>query len=407
MRFFKHFSAIATIQKQIYLDYASRTPLDKAMLDRMPAIDPSYLGANPSAIHARGVALRSTLAAARTRVAKVFGAHDDEIIFTSCATESDNLALGGAIRACMADGMSANEICVYSSAFEHAAIKETVAAFERGGVKHIVMDTPETIVEPRDIVVLEGMKAVIVSVLYVHNEIGTVQPIATIAKRIRFLRKQHPAVRFVFHTDATQAPAHFPLDAQHLGVDLMTIGTTKLYCANGVGILYKKRSVKLVPLLYGGGQEFGLRPGTEPVALIDECSRALQYAQKIREHETNRVRELQTYFESEVKKISPMIKISAEHVHRTAHISHVAFPNFDSELMVLELDARGVAVSAKSACEYEQENQSAIVEKLYGTQWGAVRFSFGRMTRRRDIDAAVKAMRAVFEKYKKVPQPNH
>jgi cysteine desulfurase len=264
----------------------------------------------------------------------------------------------------------------------------------------ITLPTTNGVVSASHITIPEGIRVLIVSIMYVNNEIGTVQPIKEIAKRIRKLRKDNPEVSIVFHTDATQAPLHHNLRVDQLGVDLMTLGATKLYTHKGVGVLYKKRSINLVPIVRGGGQERGLRPGTEPTELIHTFAHALAYAQNISEKETARIKELQTYFETQLKEHIPEAYITAESEVRTPHITHVAIKGMDSELMVIELDARGIAVSAKSACKNEEDQESPIVEQIYGTGYGAVRFSFGRMTTKKDIDSAVRSLHAVIQKYR-------
>jgi cysteine desulfurase len=218
--------------------------------------------------------------------------------------------------------------------------------------------------------------------------------------RVRKLRKEYPDKTILFHTDATQAPLYFNLRVDQLGVDMMTLGATKLYTHKGVGVLYKKRNVNLAPILRGGGQEKGLRPGTEPVELIHNFAHALAYAQERREEEAKRITDLQTYFEATLVQERP-VHITAKGSPRSPHISHVAIKDFDSELLVIELDAKGIAVSAKSVCKNEEDQESSIVESIYGKGWGAVRFSFGRKTREGELDRTVRALKKIFDKYKK------
>jgi cysteine desulfurase len=403
MRFFKHFVQILKGKSRTYLDYASSTPVDAKFLRylrrQLPHVSDDVFAANPSALHREGVAARRVIDAARARVARVLDAHADEIIFTSGATESDNLAIVGTLTQWIADGIDPKDIVIFSSELEHAAVVEAIVPFVERGAQHNSFPIGEGVIDAKGILVPEHAKAVLITVMYVSNEIGTVQPIAEIAKRVRKLRKLYPETIFVLHTDATQAPAHVPLRVATLGVDLMTLGATKLYCHKGIGVLFKKRSLKLQPMMHGGGQERGLRPGTEPVQLIHEFSYALEYAALIREEETKRIQELQTYFESELKRHFPNIKITAEKLSRSPHITHVGVSDFDSELLVIELDARGIAVSAKSACKNDNDDESGIVEKLYGKNYGAIRFSFGRMTARSDLKHGLKALKAVLLKY--------
>jgi cysteine desulfurase len=165
-------------------------------------------------------------------------------------------------------------------------------------------------------------------------------------------------------------------------------------------MLFKKRTIKLSPIIYGGGQELGLRPGTEPVELIHKFAHALSYAQAQYERAHNETLELQNYFENKVKKEFPQIVVTGEG-ERSPHVTHLVVPNIDSELLVLEFDARGIAVSSKSACKNDQDQDSGIMNLLYPNQnLGAVRISYGRKTTKRELDKTIKALGEVLKKYK-------
>jgi len=428
MPFFKHIFKKTQVQfrwaRRVYLDVASSTPVDRSMQKTFPKIPSSIRGVNPSALHKEGVALRRVIGDARTLVAKTLEVHADEIIFTASATESDNLAVFGVVRHWIKQGVELASIAVMTTSIEHAAVEESAHRLMQDGVRHITLPIDDGVVNPKHIVLPQGITHMLVSVMYVNNEIGTVQPISEIAKRIRKIRKEFPDAVIVFHTDATQAPLHYTLRVPTLGVDMMTLGATKLYTPKGVGVLYKKRNLALVPLLFGGGQEFGLRPGTESVELIHSFAHSLKWASTMREKETERVRLLQQYFETQIRNRFQHIRVTAQLLPRTPHITHLAVKDFDSELLVIELDARGIAVSAKSACKNDlpapasslrsegrlapvvreqagEDGESPVVENLYGKGWGAVRFSFGRTTTKRDLDYAVKALASIFQKYKK------
>lgn len=384
-------------KNRIYLDHASSTPVDRKMIRSFPSIAKSPLWANPSALHKEGVALKRVLENARTCAAKAIGAGTDEIIFTSNASESDNLALIGLINSFLEKGLKGSEIMVYTSPFEHAAVTETLSHLKK---EIRIFSLPyEDGIDIKSIIVPETTKAVIVSVMFVQNEIGMVQPIKEVAKHIRKLRKEYPDVTILFHTDATQAPLFYDLNVLRLGVDLMTLGATKLYCSKGVGMLYKKRGVSLVPIMYGGGQEMGLRPGTEPVELIHTFAHALSYAQSHRERAGQKITLLQNYFESKVKEMVPFIRITSAG-ERAPHISHIVIPRIDSELLVLELDARGVAVSSKSACKNEEDGESELLSLVYPNEKvGAIRISYGRTTTKQDLRKAIMALQSVLKKY--------
>lgn len=394
--FFKRLTNL--LHPRVYLDYASATPLDARMMRKTPRLSRAVLGANPSALHREGVEARRAINDARARIAGILHAHADEIIVTSGATESDNLALAGTLNRWITEGAAPETIAVVASELEHAAVSETIAAVPR--VFRIVLPAPEGVVDIKGLQFTPTITKVLISVMYVNNEIGTEQPIRDIAKAIRRIRKDRPDLEIIFHVDATQAPLHNCLNVAQLGVDLMTLGATKLYTHKGIGVLYKKRTSKLLPIMHGGGQEYGLRPGTESVELIHSFVHALAYAQSIREQETTRVRALQRYFEEKVVVEIPEAMITAQDKPRTPHISHVAIPNFDSELLVIELDAHGIAVSAKSACKNEEGNESPIVEMLYGKNVGAIRFSLGRQTTKKHLTKTIRALKNVVNKYK-------
>ncbi len=394
--FFKRF--LQNIQGRVYLDFASSTPVDFRMLRGVPTIPAEYSGANPSALHKEGVGLRKVLTNARAVAATAIGAHTDEIIFTSNATESDNIALHGYVRAAITRGVPASSIALYTSPFEHAAVLETASQIHPDlRVCSLVQESGYVV--PKAITIPDDVAVVLISVLYIQNEIGAVQPIREIAKQIRALRKNYPDKEILFHVDATQAPLTHDLHVLRLGVDMLTLGATKLYCHKGVGLLFKRRGVTIAPLLFGGGQEQGIRPGTEAVALIHEFAYALSYAQSRREQTHRRFSVLQSFFEKKLKEKIPQVRIFSEG-DRASHITHIGVPDFDSELLVLELDARGIAVSAKSACKNEEDEQSAVLSLLYpGQTIGAIRVSFGRRTTKKDLLRCVRALVSVMKKY--------
>lgn len=394
--FFKHFSP----KSRIYLDFASSTPVDHEMIARFKSIPKSIEMANPSALHKEGVLLKRVLTEARERVAKVLQAHKDEIVFTSNASESDNLAIAGSTKFFLSQGISPSEIIIFTSPFEHSAVSETITHLDKQ-IKVSILPTEGGVIIPQKINLEKPFKVIIITTMFVQNEIGTVQPIKEIAKQIRKLRKEYSDTQIIFHTDATQAPLFYDLNVARLGVDMMTLGATKLYCPKGVGVLYKRRGINLVPIFYGGGQEMGMRPGTEPVELIDTFSQALEYAQNNKETASEKITTLRNYFEKRLKESFVGIRISGEGCERSAHISHIVVPYIDSELLVLELDARGVALSSKSACMNDEDQDSSILNLLYPNEKvGAIRVSYGRKTTKKQLDKTISAIKLVLKKYR-------
>jgi cysteine desulfurase len=352
--------------KRIYLDYASLTPVDKRVLGTIKKYQSLDYG-NPSALYASGVAAKKALDEARLRVAKVIHAHPDEIVFTGSGTEANNLAIFG---------VGEGQIIV--SDIEHSSIREI--AKERG-----VVFIP---VDKNGIVDLEILKKSIttetklVSMVMVNNEIGTIEPLQEIAKITRHFRKQNNSIYPLFHTDACQAPCVLPVHVEKLGVDMLTLDSHKIYGPRGVGMLYIRRGLKLNPIIYGGGQEKGLRSGTENIPGIAGFAHALELADKMRDKEVARLAELKEYFIQGLLKINSKIIINGENT--SPHILNISIPGIDNEFFVLQLDARGIECSTKSAC-LKDEDESYVLQSMGGDSKTSIRFSFGRQTTKKDL----------------------
>ncbi len=389
MKFFKN------TQNRIYLDYASSTPIDVKILERY-AILLRDLYANPHGLHKEGVFSLEALESARARIATCINALPREIFFVSSATESDNLALLGLVRAVRSNPVSKSfkDMHVLVSSIEHAGVIEAVKQLEKEGV--IVEYIPVTEKGVIDLDLFKKMlrpTTVLVSVMFVNNEIGTVQPIAEITKIVRHAIKHNRTTGpFPYvHTDASQACNYLSLDVQKLGVDLLTFSSGKLYGPKGVGFLFKKRHVYLEPLMFGGGQEQGIRASTENVPAIVAASYAVELAQSLVSKEYERVSHLKHILISELKKCTPQIIIHGDEGAEYSIPGIVSFsiPNVDSDMIVLYLDAQGFAVSSKSACHADLDEVSHVLRAMYGDRalsiGGTVRVSLGRATTQKDI----------------------
>ncbi len=376
--------------KKIYLDYASSALPDSA---------------NPGAFHELGVQEKNKLEEARGIVAKILHAHEDEIIFTSGATESNNLAILGFSKG-----------HIVTTNIEHASVLETCK--HKGDVTLVEVEK-NGIVDPKKIKKALRPDTVLVSVMYANNEIGTIQPIREIAKEIRHYNKKYPYPTspysrgrrkegVIFHTDATQAVNYLPINVEKLGVDLMSFNSAKIYGPKGVGVLFKRKNVPLAPLMRGGNQEFGFRPGTENVALALGLARALQMTEKIKEKEVKRLTELRNYFLSELEH-SHILKnvgmiLNGDREHRLPNNVNITIPNIPSDLLVIELSAKGVMASAKSACKSGDGKASHVLQainKKIKEEDGSIRFSLGRQTTKSDIDYTVKSLSQILTKLKK------
>ncbi len=391
--------------KRVYLDYASLTPVDKRV-ERVVAdyakTERKGIYANPSSIYAAGVEAKKVLEQARASVAKFLNAHADEIIFTSGGTESNGLALEGAGRAFRHAGNEKPHLII--SAIEHSSVIEIAAMMEKHGC-----EVTRLSVDHSGMVSLDELKKSIrpntfmVSIMTVNNEIGVMQPMREIAKIIRHARTNITKSAYpLFHTDAAQAALYYDLNVEKLGADLITLDSIKIYGPRGIGALYIKRGTLIEQIMYGGGQEKGLRSGTENIAGISGFAKALEIAAEEREEETKRIAGLRDYFIEKLKTKFPKLIVHGVHIpgdaeKRIANNINVTLNDADHEFFLLQLDVRGVVCSTKSAC-LRDEDESYVIRALSKNTAGnsskkvpqSLRFSLGRSTKKKDIDYALK-----------------
>ena len=411
--------------KTIYLDYASATPLDKSIAKKICLIE-SKLFANPSAIHKEGVESRKAIDDARTKTAQLLYAHSDEIVFTSSGTEGNALAILGVINNYELQSNNQQDRVlphIITTEIEHPSILENCKILETSK-KAVVTYLPineRGIVDPKDVRDALTENTVLVSVMYANNEIGTVQPIREIAKEIRHFRKMRNSslvagkqewVYPLFHTDACQAVNYLPIEnIEKLGVDLLSFNSSKIYGPKGVGVLYKKRGTQIAAIYQGGGQEFGLRSGTENVAGIVGIAKAFELACKIKEKESNRLIKIRDYGIEKLLELSKTseceIILNGDRVNRLPNNINVSILGISSELLVIELDAKGIQVSAKSACKSDEPDESYVISALRKAQNiqshnvdGSLRISLGRETKKGDIDVLFNTLKEILEKYR-------
>ena len=321
----------------IYLDYAAATPVRREVKTAMDKAENCF--ANPGSKHDGGRTAKELLEDARKKVRCVLNANEkDKIIFTSSGTESVNLALKGIA---FANKTKGNHII--TSKIEHKAVLETCKYLEnqRFSVTYLDVDIYGR-VDPKEIEKAITPKTILISIMYVNNEIGSIQPVKDIAA----ICSRH---KILFHTDACQA-GNLNLDVQELGVDLLTLNSNKMYGPKGAGLLYVKEGVALQPLIHGGGQESGLRAGTENVSAIVGFSKALELTQSEKERENKRLKELQEYFISQIQKIIPNTHLNGLAAERAPNNVHISFEGVDAETVLSYLDQEGICASAGSAC---------------------------------------------------------
>jgi len=426
--------------KKIYLDYSAATPINPKVAKKISYYQEKFF-ANPSAIYKSGVEGRLIIEDSRRKIATLINAHSDEIIFTGSGTESDSLALLGLITnyesASSADKLEINKEKseykiphIITTNIEHPAVLENCKLLEklnRAEVTYIPVGE-NGIINPKDIKDALKENTILVSVMYANNEIGTVQPIEEIAKEIRHFKKtviKRASPRTVLgdiypflHTDASQAMNYlFVENIEKLGVDLMTFNGSKIYGPKGIGVLYKKRGINLNSLYAGGGQEFGLRSGTENVALIGGVAEALEEVLKIKDKEVARLTKIRDYgidklFSLE-KESGYKIILNGDKEIRLPNNINISISGISSELLVIELDARGIEVSEKSACHSSDENSSHVIKAIRktcnrkkGTDGGSIRISLGQQTSKKDIDYLVSSLSKILKKYQKWTSQN-
>ena len=369
--------------KRIYLDNAAATPVSATALRAVVEATKKFPG-NPSGIHKEGRSARAVLETARASVAESVSARPDEIVFTSSATEANNLAITGTVRAC---GIAKPRIIV--SAIEHASVLELARTFESAGmqVDYLPVDS-RGLIDTKELRKLITPETALVSIMYANNEIGTIEPIIDITKEIRHARKMNGSAYPYFHTDASQAGNYLDINVLRLGVDLMTVSSGKTYGPRGIGALFVKRGVNLHSQMYGGEHEGGRRPGTEAVALACGFAEALEEAQKMSVKERKRVAILRDTLAMKILKKVSGASVNGSLEHSLPNILNISFEGVESEALVLYLDASGIAVSGKSACKSSDGGPShvilAIGEANEGES-GAIRFSLGREINSEDI----------------------
>lgn len=358
---------------------------------------------------------------ARKTCADFLKAHHNEIFFTASGTEANNLIILGVFRKALSEGVKKPHII--TTVIEHPSVLEVCAYVERSGgeVTYVpVMDNG--IVDPREIKKALKPSTVLISVMYANNEIGTIQPIRDIAKLVRHYKKvsgrgtgeQVPSETVpatttgrggklarqshypYFHTDASQAVQYCEMNALLLGVDFLTMDSSKIYAPKGTGLAYVKRGIKIESLVFGGGQENGLRAGTENVFGIIALAEALKIVEKMREKEGKRQAVLRDYLFSKILKDFPLATVNGDLKNRLPNNVNVCFPNLDAEYTVFQLDAHGIACSSVTSCKNLSEDSSSYVVEAIGKPECAkssLRFTLGRGTTKDEINYLLKTLK--------------
>jgi len=359
----------------IYLDYAAATPMDPAVYAAMqPYATDNFF--NPSATYLAAQTVRRDMEAARGRVAHWLGARPTEVIFTAGGTEANNLAIRGVLEQYPDSNLVVSTI-------EHESV---LAAAHQYDCREAAV-TPAGIVDVDALVNCVDDKTVLISVMYANNEVGTVQPVREIARRLDDVRRARKAVGnarpLYLHTDAAQAAAYLDLHTARLGVDLMTINAGKIYGPKQAGALFVASNVHLQPQVFGGGQERGMRSGTENVMGAIGLATALDIVQERRHDEAQRLQRLQQLFITELHQILPDAVVNGSRKHRLPNNVHITIPGADNERLIFQLDDAGILCAAGSACSASNDDPSHVLRAMGVSDNDArasLRFTMGRQT---------------------------
>ncbi len=416
------FPLIKKPKKVIYLDYAATTPVDPRVQKVMRPFENEVFG-NPSSLYRQGREAAESINASRGDIANILGVSRNEIIFTAGGTESINLAIFGAVRGCLQNYKNnLKKIHLITSAIEHPAVLESVRELQRQGAQLTVVD-----VDSEGFIQLDKLfesirpETVLISVMHANNEIGTIQPIAEIGKRlakINSTRFQEGLPKILFHTDACQTAGVLDVRPGLLGVDLLSANGSKMYGPKQTGFLYVRAGVVVSPLIFGGGQEYNKRSGTENVAGIVGLAKAFVLANKEQKKENKRQETLRDYCIQKLNKKIPGIILNGPRSNAAVSLKnqnaasmrlpnniHFSIPGVDGEALLLYLDSYCVAVSTGSACSSASNDPSHVLLAIGRTTKearGSLRITLGKFTKKSDLEYLIKLLPELVAELQKV-----
>lgn len=387
----KYFSEILK-KKKIFLDYASTTPVSKEVSAVMKEAEKFFY--NPSALYADAISVKEKISDAKKSIAEILNSQKDNIIFTSGGTESNNVALLGTFEKYKSENFKPHLV---TTKIEHPAILEVCKEIERRGGEVTYLDVGENgIVSLNKIREAIKENTVLVSVMYANNEIGTIQPIKEIGRVVKEFRRQSGNSYPYFHTDACQAGLYLTLDTLKQNVDLMTLDGIKMYGPRGAGILFKRSNIDIEPVIYGGGQQSGLRSGTENLSAIVGMAKCLETAEVLKEKESARLKEIRDYAISKILKEFPKASLNGDLEQRLPNNINICFPGIDAEFITISLGVHGFCVSYSSSCRTLKEDSSSYVLDAIGKKdcsLSSLRFTLGRESKSSQIDLLVETLK--------------
>ncbi len=391
---------------KIYLDHSATTPVDPEVYEAMKPYFTTNFG-NAGSLHSFGLEAKKAVDEARKAIARFLGCDPTEIVFTSGGSESDNLAIRG-IASHITRHVSGGEKSkphIITSAFEHKAVLDTVKSLEKAGGIEATYIKPGAggVIKVEDVKNAIRDNTALVSIMYVNNEIGTIQPIREIGKLISERRKAK-GERIYFHTDAVQAAEYLPMNVNDLNVDLLTMAAHKIYGPKGVGLLYVRKGTPIMPEITGGGQERGVRAGTENVAGIIGFAKAVRLIANVK-YQMSNVKLLRDRLIDGILSTIPDSILNGNRAKLAPHIANISFVNAEGESILLNLDFLGIAVSTGSACTSRTLEPSHVLtsmgippEKAHGS----IRFSLGQETTDEEINKVLEVLPDIIKRLRQM-----
>lgn len=383
--------------KQVYLDYSATTPVKEEVLNEMIPYFTQHFG-NASSLYTIGLESKAALDKARKQVADLIGAAPAEVFFTGCGSEADNWAVFGTC-----DKLKEKGNHIITTKIEHHAMLHTCAFLEKNGYEVTYLGVDEKgLVDPAEFEAAITDKTILASIMFVNNEVGTVEPI----KELAAIAKKHGVL---FHTDAVQALANVNIDVKDLGIDMMSMSAHKIYGPKGIGALYIRKGLRISNYMHGGAQEMGRRAGTENLAGIVGFGKASEIAKENIDKHISHCSELRDYLIEQVQKNIPDTFVNGDRDNRHPGNASITFKYIEGESILLLLDHYGISVSTGSACSSKSLEPSHVltalgvpVEMIHGT----VRFTVGDFTTKEDIDYVVEKLTAVVTRLRELSPVN-
>jgi cysteine desulfurase len=388
---------------KVYLDHAATSPIKEEVLAAMMPYLTEHFG-NPSSIHGWGRDARVAIDNSRESIASFLGAQASEIIFTSGGTESDNFAIKGLVLPFIYSGKEKPHII--TSAIEHHAVFNSCKTLEKSGIEvTYIKPSLDGLVSVEDIKNAIKPNTVLVSIMYVNNEIGTIQPISEIGKMIKQINQTRTGDaelggKIYFHTDAVQATQYQEMNVDYLHVDLLSLSSHKIGAPKGTGALYIRKNTPIIPMMHGGEQELNMRAGTENVAGIVALAQAIELV-KHQKPKLHQLEELRNYFVAKVLAEIPETELNGSVKFRSPSNANFYFTYIEGESILMNLDLVGIAASSGSACTSLSLQPSHVIMAVYDEAeraHGSIRFTLSNENTKAEIDYVIENLKTIVKK---------